>query len=105
MAKKITNKATNDDVTIGGKDIEVINPKLQAKLKGIQEKKEEKTEEVKVVATNTAKPKATMVKVKLNRDHRCYIGGEWYTFKANTQYNVPENVKTILMGANLLLPL
>lgn len=102
MAKKIT-KAT--EVTVGASidEINIINPSLKNKLETIKEAKKE--EEVTLVKTEKKVDPVKMVKVKLNCNHRCYIGGEWYTFQADKQYNVPENVKNILMGANLLLPL
>lgn len=100
MAKKIK------EVSIGAStdEINIINPSLKKTLDNIKESKKE--EEVTLVKSD--KPKiepVKMVKVKLNTSHRCNIGGEWYSFQANKQYNVPENVKNILMGANLLLPL
>lgn len=42
------------------------------------------------------------VRIVTNRDHRCNVGGEWYTFKQGVQQNVPENVKKILASAGLL---
>lgn len=109
MAKPKVNKITvndNDEVTIGvpTEELEIINPQLRGKLSDIKEK-EESSEEVSILTPETPKVVVTMVKVKLNKDHRCYIGGEWYTFIAGKQYNVPSNVKDILIGANLLLPL
>lgn len=46
-----------------------------------------------------------MVRILLNQDHKCNIGGNWYCFKKDKHYNVPENVKTILMRAGKLSPL
>lgn len=68
---------------------------------------EDKKEEVKVVKPKeTAKPvEAKNVKVALNTNHRCYIGGHWYTFKEGVQYNVPVQVKEILKSAGKLAPL
>lgn len=45
------------------------------------------------------------VRVRLSGEHRCCIGGEWYYFKQDKVYNVPENVKTILMKAGKLSPM
>jgi hypothetical protein len=45
------------------------------------------------------------VKIKLNINHRCNIGGEWYDFKKDGEYSVPEGVKEILKEAGLLSPL
>jgi hypothetical protein len=46
-----------------------------------------------------------MVKVKLKKDHKCSIGGEWFIFQKEKPISVPEYVKEILSRANLLLPL
>ena len=45
------------------------------------------------------------VKVRLKAEHSCAIGGVRYNFEKGKQYNVPTNVKTILMQADLLMPL
>lgn len=60
--------------------------------------------EVKVDNAPTTKP-TTMVRILMKEDHRCNIGGNWYCFTKGKHYNVPENVKNILMRANKLLPL
>lgn len=105
----------NDEVSVGvpTEELNIINPQLNSKLEDIKEKKDraekeeiEIDEEVSLVTPlEPIKPVATMVKVKLAVDHRCFIGGEWYTFTAGKQYNVPTQVKEILLGANLLLPI
>lgn len=77
---------------------EVISPSLQNKLANIN------NDAITVVESNKTAP-VTMVKVKLVRNHRCHIGGEWYSFQAGKQYNVPEQVKLTLLKANLLMPL
>lgn len=60
--------------------------------------------EIKVDNAPTTKP-TTMVRILMKEDHRCNIGGNWYCFTKGKHYNVPENVKNILMRANKLLPL
>ena len=50
-------------------------------------------------------PAVRNVKVRLKRNHSCVIGGERYNFEGGKQVSVPENVKAILMRADLLLPL
>lgn len=50
-------------------------------------------------------PAPRNVKVRLKRNHSCVIGGERYNFEGGKQVSVPENVKAILMRADLLLPL
>lgn len=75
-------------------EIEVVG-----KVEDIQE------EEVTLVANTTKPIEVKNVRVMLKRDHKCHVGGVWYTFKKDKQYNVPENVKGILKKSNLLLPL
>ena len=45
------------------------------------------------------------VKIKMAKNHRCCIGGDWYVFKADKEYNVPPNVKEILNKSGLIKPL
>lgn len=114
MAKQVTKKADKVEITVGAKTTEdvVMSPSLRSKVAEIKEnadKKEvaEKQEEVTIVAPTKNEKLQTqkMVKVMLSKPHRCHIGGEWYSFQANKQYNVPEQVKKTLMNAGLLLPL
>lgn len=114
MAKKDIKKADKVEITVGAKttDEVVMSPTLRNKVAEIKEnttKKDnkEKQEEVTIVAPTKNEKLQTqkMVKVMLSRPHRCHVGGEWYSFQANKQYNVPEQVKSILLRANLLLPL
>ena len=66
---------------------------------------EPKKEEVVIEQPKTAKKPEKMVKVKMKDRHKCCIGGEWYYLEQGKQYNVPENVKEVLMKADKLLPL
>lgn len=45
------------------------------------------------------------VKICLKVKHSCFIGGVAYHFEKGKQYNVPSSVKSILMQADLLMPL
>lgn len=45
------------------------------------------------------------VKIRPRVNHSCNIGGVAYHFEKGKQYNVPENVKSILLQADLLMPL
>lgn len=59
-----------------------------------------------VVFSDTESSPATRnVRIRLKRNHSCVIGGERYNFEAGKQVSVPENVKDILMRADMLLPL
>lgn len=75
-----------------------------------------KKEEVKVVAEPKkkeevkveVKPKKVvgeLKRIKPKQTFTTHIGGTNYYFEEGTCYNVPENVKRILMEGNMLLPL
>ncbi len=51
------------------------------------------------------KAKENKVKVRLNKDHKCCIGGERYYFKKDCVYTVNTNIKRILNKGGLLKPL
>ena len=51
------------------------------------------------------KPIEKNVKVCTKVNHSCCIGGVRYHFEKGKQTNVPENVKSILKQADLLMPL
>ena len=51
------------------------------------------------------KTEENKVKVKLNKDHKCCIGGERYYFKKDGVYTVNTNIKRILNKGGLLKPL
>lgn len=93
-----------DEVQIISGDLET---KLQNNLKKAK-KDEVKADlgEVSVIATEQPKKAPVkMVKVLLKENHKCCIGGEWYYLLGGKQYNVPSNVKDVLLKANKLLPL
>ena len=50
-------------------------------------------------------PAEKNVKICLRAKHSCTIGGVHYHFEKGKQYNVPQSVKSILMQADLLMPL
>ena len=70
-----------------------------------EEVKVEPTKELKIEQVKSTKRPEKMVKVKMKDRHKCCIGGEWYYLEQGKQYNVPENVKEVLMKADKLLPL
>lgn len=51
----------------------------------------------------TKDPIQKNVKVTVSKNHRCKIGGVHYSFIANEEQTVPENVKKVLKQANLLV--
>lgn len=54
------------------------------------------------VPTGASQPQ---VRVRPKVDHKSYIGDRWYFFKKGQVQIVPQNVKDILVKANLLDPL
>lgn len=72
---------------------------------GTVEKLLKAKEEVVVTKEEPKVTPQTTVRILLNQDHKCNIGGNWYCFKKDKHYNVPENVKNILMKAGKLSPL
>ena len=55
--------------------------------------------------TKSTAPIEKNVKIRLRAKHSCSIGGVAYHFEKGKQYNVPASVKSILMQADLLMPL
>lgn len=91
-------------------EVQIISGELETKLKSNLKKKvvEEQKETLGEVQVVVEEPKVTpvkMVKILMACDHKCCIGGEWYYLLKDKHYNVPENVKAVLMEANKLKPL
>ena len=91
-------------------EVQIISGELETKLKSNLKKKvvEEPKEtlgEVQVVVEEPKQIPVKMVKILMACDHKCCIGGEWYYLLKDKHYNVPENVKAVLMNANKLKPL
>ena len=92
--------AKKDKPIVVKDDIQIISPTLEKK---VAEKKV--SEDISIVQPEKTVVVEKMVKIKMKADHRCFIGGEWYYLLKGKQYNVPENVKNILLGADKLIPL
>ena len=91
-------------------EVQIISGELETKLKSNLKKKvvEEPKEtlgEVQVVVEEPVVNPVKMTKILMACDHKCCIGGEWYYLLKDKHYNVPENVKAVLMEANKLKPL
>ena len=91
-------------------EVQIISGELETKLKSNLKKKvvEEPKEtlgEVQVVVEEPVVNPVKMTKILMACDHKCCIGGEWYYLLKDKHYNVPENVKAVLMNANKLKPL
>lgn len=102
-------KEKKDDIVIniGGdtpKDIkeEIIPKDLSKKLENIKKDEEEgKPVEIEI----QGKKEEPRVKIKTKKNHRCFIGGTWYSFIEGKVTLVPQNVKHVLMKADILAPL
>ena len=85
-------------------DTEVEDKTKEVEVSVPEEEKEPEVEiDSKVVEDKTVVHKN--VRVRANRDHRCFIGGELYDLKEGQCYNVPEFVKKTLNKAGVLVPL
>ena len=86
------------------KKVQEVEILIEEEVKAQPKKQVEKEVTVEKTIQNTKMPQK-MVKVKMKDRHKCCIGGEWYYLEQGKQYNVPENVKEVLMKADKLLPL
>lgn len=103
MAKKNVEIVVDEGVQLVSDE---LNKKLTNNLKKKKEAEQQAVSEE--VVLEVEEPKVApvkMVKILMNQDHKCFIGGEWYYLLKDKHYNVPENVKSILMRGNKLRPL
>lgn len=89
---------------------EELETKLESNLKNTPKDVEivvdDTQPEIKIeVPKEVTPPPTKMVKVLMSENHKCCIGGEWYYLLKDKQYNVPENVKDVLLRANKLKPI
>ena len=103
MAKVDTKKVSTK------KEDTIIIDDLKGKLKNTPKSNSKTDKETKDVVIEKVeaptKAPVKMVKILVAKNHKCFIGGEWYYLLADKQYNVPQNVKEILAKANILKPL
>lgn len=66
--------------------------------------KEKNIEEVKEIKTAAPKIeiKPAMVEIVPNKDLRCNIANDWYTFKKDVKVKVSQNVRSVLLESNAL---
>lgn len=98
---------TNNEIRLVSEELETaLKSNLKNTPKAKVTPKEDKVE-VEIVETNNepVKKPVKMVKILMNDNHKCCVGGEWYYLLKDKHYNVPENVKDILLRANKLRPL
>lgn len=100
--KKVTKKDEEKKVEVVEKVVEVEAEKVEEPK---EEKKPEKKVEIKKEAVQDNRPVKKDVKIKMARNHRCHIGGDYYDLKEGQTYNVPEFVKYVLAKAGVLAPL
>jgi hypothetical protein len=116
MAVRKVNKKdeeTKVEVTTAvAKEEEVVEATTEAteeEVPTVEVTEQTEEPEVKVeVDTEVAKEEVHVkkdVRIRVARDHRCFIGGEMYDLKAGSCYNVPEFVKKTLNRAGVLAPL
>lgn len=91
-------------------EVQIISGELETKLKSnlkkrVVEEPKETLGGVQVVVEEPKQIPVKMVKILMACDHKCCIGGEWYYLLKDKHYNVPENVKEVLMKNNKLKPL
>lgn len=88
---------------------EVVEATTEEGVPTVEVTEQTEEPEVKVeVDTEVAKEEVHVkkdVRIRVARDHRCFIGGEMYDLKAGSCYNVPEFVKKTLNRAGILAPL
>lgn len=98
MAVKKTVKDT--EVTVE----ETVEVDVAEETKGLEVTPE--VADIEVDTKEVEEPKTTgNVRIRMLKDHRCYIGGEHYVLSKGQCYNVPVNVKDVLNNAGLLSPL
>ena len=112
--KKAVKKDTTPEVEVQESPVveteEVsVDTEVEDKTKEVEVSVPEEEKEPEVEIDSKAVEDKTVVhknvRVRANRDHRCFIGGELYDLKEGQCYNVPEFVKSILNKAGILAPL
>lgn len=108
MAKAKVKNENNEVIIDNG--VQLVSQDLEEKLTNNLAKKrnEEVAQDLGKVQVVVEEPKVTpvkMVKILMACDHKCFVGGEWYYLLKDKHYNVPENVKAVLMKTNKLKPL
>lgn len=113
MAVRKVNKKdeeTKVEVTTAvAEEEEVVEATTEEEVPTVEVTEQTEEPEVKVeVDTEVAKEEVHVkkdVRIRVARDHRCFIGGEMYDLKSGSCYNVPEFVKKTLNRAGILAPL
>lgn len=89
-----------EEVIVEEEEVTVEEPKEEVDVE-----KEDNPVSVVEEAIQSKKSMKKDVRIKVARNHKCFIGGEWYDLKEGNIYNVPEFVKQTLANRGLLLPL
>lgn len=105
--KKAVKKDTTPEVEV--QETPVVDTEVGDNTKEVEVSVPEEEKEPEVEIDSKAVEDKTVVhknvRVRANRDHRCFIGGELYDLKEGQCYNVPEFVKSVLNKAGILAPL
>lgn len=105
--KKAVKKDTTPEVEV--QETPVVDTEVGDNTKEVEVSVPEEEKETEVEIDSEAVEDKTVVhknvRVRANRDHRCFIGGELYDLKEGQCYNVPEFVKSVLNKAGILAPL
>ena len=118
MAKKVTSNLkkqekpaktlTTVSSILGGDELNIspideeINEEISDVIEEVEEVEEILAPKVEIVPTLV---KQSLVRIKPNRDHKTYIGNQWYYLSKGKITTVPQNVKDILNKAGLLDPI
>lgn len=97
-------------VEILAEGVQLVSEELETKLKSNLKRQaevevKEDLGEIQIIKEEPTVVPQKMVKILMKEDHKCFIGGEWYFLLKGKHYNVPENVKAILIKADKLQPL
>ena len=107
VADEVTDDKKEDTPKIKGVAVKEVK-EVEDKKEPVDETKEPKKEDTPTVSFDTKEVRNTIernVKICPKVNHTCVIGGVPYHLEKGKQVNVPLNVKTILMKADLLMPL
>ena len=103
MGKKFTSSASTPENVVLDTDSVTEVEEVEATT---SEKESIETPEISVEVDESPKKADRLVAIKVSRKYSCSIGGNRYFFEPNKKYNVPLDVKSVLMREpNLLLPL
>lgn len=99
----IKPKKPSDNTEVMGSDVVTETPATVGE--GVTTDFQPIGEDIQPVNEVVFNPNTKLVKVRTKENHRCCIGGVYYTFEKGVAQNVPANVKDILQSNELLTAL